>query len=72
MKILLIIAISGLWVYAVILIIYTCLEAYYVWHPEKYQASLLWRLASNSFLFFTFSRLETGLEFEIRAKKLRY
>ena len=44
MKIFLIIAISCGWIYVIMLIIYTCLEAFYVWHPDKYQASVLWRI----------------------------
>ena len=44
MKILLICAVSLLWLYALLLIVYAILDAYFVQHPDKYKASVLWHL----------------------------
>ena len=44
MKLLLIVAVSCLWVYAILLIVYTLLEIYWVNHPDKFKQAVIWKI----------------------------
>ena len=44
MKLLLIVAVSCLWVYVIILLAYIMIEIYWVNHPDKFKQAVIWKI----------------------------